>query len=151
MTPHWTAYVSAILTPIVAIFAMFIARQQWNTARNKLRFDLFGERIKIYRATQRFLSMTMTNGRVDHSQLQTFLSGTRDTRWIVALEVEEYLTREIYEPAIRLQCLEAELSALTGESRSKNLSSQTALKLQLQKQFNTEVDRWFSGYLQLEH
>jgi Mn2+/Fe2+ NRAMP family transporter len=59
----------------------------------------------------------------------------------VALEIEKFLNCEIYEPAIRLQCLDAELTAHTGEARSQNLSEATIIKIRWLQQFNIEVDR----------
>jgi hypothetical protein len=49
--PHWTVYVSALGTPLIAAVAAIIAGwsayRQWRTARDSLRFDLFEKRLTL--------------------------------------------------------------------------------------------------------
>jgi hypothetical protein len=52
--PHWTAYVSAFSTPIVGLIAVYIAYQQYSTAKNKLRLDLYNRRFEIYASALEF-------------------------------------------------------------------------------------------------
>ena len=54
--PHWTAYLTALLTPTIAGFGIYIAIQQWLTARRKLKFDLFDRRFAVYDAVRCFSS-----------------------------------------------------------------------------------------------
>ena len=61
-TPHWTQYLSALLTPTVAVFGSFIAYLQWVLARNKLKFDLFDRRYRVYEAARELLASIMTTG-----------------------------------------------------------------------------------------
>ena len=55
--PHWTAYLTAISTPIVAILAALIAGgiayKNWRTAQMKLKLDLFDKRISVVEAITR--------------------------------------------------------------------------------------------------
>jgi hypothetical protein len=43
ISPHWTAYVSALGTPIIAalaaVIASLIAYRQWRTAQDRLKLD----------------------------------------------------------------------------------------------------------------
>jgi hypothetical protein len=48
---------SGLLTPLIAVIAVYIAWQQWRTARQKLRMDLFDKR---YASFERILSATNT-------------------------------------------------------------------------------------------
>jgi hypothetical protein len=54
--PHWTAYLSAWGTPIIALIAGgwggYIAWRQWHTAQNRLRLDLFDKRFAAYAAAR---------------------------------------------------------------------------------------------------
>lgn len=150
--PHWTAYASALLTPVVAAFAVWIAQQQSATAQNKLRFDLFEKRFLIYEGAYNFLGSIMTRGRVDDEEMNIFVNAIHAAKWIVAQEIADYLDREVYKPAIALQCLEAELAGLpVGDDRKKNLAQQSEIKRSLNVQFNEQLDVWFNAYLRLKH
>jgi len=52
--PAWIQILAALLTPVVALMAVYFARQQWLTARDKLKIDLFEKRWAIYTATMDF-------------------------------------------------------------------------------------------------
>lgn len=149
--PHWTAYVSALLTPAVAAFAVYVAASQWVTARNKLRFDLFEKRFAVYQGARDFLGSIMTNGKVKEEALFKYLQATQATKWIVGQEVHDYLEREIYKPALELQYIEAELDGMpVGEGRTKKVERKAELRKHLIAQFD-HLDAWFSAYLKLEH
>jgi hypothetical protein len=74
--PHWTAYVSALLVPLVAIFGFIIAYQQWRTAQNKLKLDLFDRRFEIYHAARKLLAAIMTSGKASDDELFNYLTST---------------------------------------------------------------------------
>ncbi len=59
---HWTAYLTALLTPLVAIVAAYVAFVNARTAKNKLKLDLFDKRIKVF-ATIRDLIRGMIHQR----------------------------------------------------------------------------------------
>jgi hypothetical protein len=150
-TPHWTAYLSALLTPVIALFAVYVAAAQWQTARNKLRFDLFEKRFAVYDAARSFLGSIMTSGTVKNEALGEYLQGIHAAKWIVGPDVDDYLDREIYLPAIQLQCLDAELEGVpVGPVRTENVKKQTEIKRHLNNQFEN-LDVWFRAYLQLKH
>ena len=50
--PHWTTLLSALLTPAVAVFGIFIAYRQWRLAQEKLKLDLFDKRFEVYEAAR---------------------------------------------------------------------------------------------------
>jgi hypothetical protein len=137
---------------MVAGFAVWVARQQSATARNKLRFDLFEKRFSIYDGARNFLGSIMTSGGVDDGEMQKFLNSTHAAKWIVAQEIADYLEREVYGPAIELQCLEAELEGQpAGDARNSNVARQSEIKRTLNTQFNGQLDVWFEAYLRLKH
>lgn len=151
-TPHWTSYVSALLTPLVAAFAVWIAHQQSAIAQNKLRFDLFEKRFLIYEGAHNFLGSIMTSGKVDGGEMYKFVNAIYAAKWIVSQEIADYLDREVYNQALTLQGLESELAGMsTGEDRKKNLAQQSEIKRGLTTQFNEQLDVWFNAYLRLKH
>lgn len=149
--PHWTAYFSALLTPAVAVFAVYVAASQYTTARNKLRFDLFEKRFAVYQGARDFLGAIMTSGKATNEAMLKYLQATHAAKWIVSQEIHDYLEREIYKPALELQCIDAELDGMpVGEGRTKKVERKADLRKHLNAQF-ADLDTWFSGYLKLEH
>lgn len=51
---HWTAYATAVVTPAVALLAVvaatYVGVRNWQTARDKLRLELFEKRWAFYEA-----------------------------------------------------------------------------------------------------
>ena len=149
--PHWTAYLSALLTPIVAVLGSFIAYRQWRTAQNKLKHDLFERRFAVFDAARKLLASIMTSGKAKDEELFKFLSGTREAKWLLNDDIAKYLEKELYHKAVHLQCLDSELEGVpVGDERSANVRNQTEIKLWLGKQFEV-LDEKFSPYLRLPH
>lgn len=149
--PHWTAYLSALLTPTIAVLGSFIAYRQWRTAQNKLKHDLFERRFSVYDAARTMLGSIMTSGKAKDEELFKFLSGTREAKWLLNANVAEYLDKEIYHKILDLQCLAAELEGLpVGEERSSNVHKQAEIKKWIIKQYEV-LDEKFSPFLRLGH
>jgi hypothetical protein len=149
--PHWTAYLSALLTPTVAILGALIAYRQWRLAQNKLKLDLFDRRYRVYEAARSFLASIMTSGKAGDDKLFEFNLATRDAKWLLDPPVANYLRTEIYDKAIDLQILDAELVGVgVGEERSRNVQAQAELKKWFMRQFDVLDDK-FSPFLQLQH
>src|SRR5262245_13126353 len=107
--PHWTAYLSALLTPIVAVFGIYIAWQQWRTARNKLKFELFTRRLAVYEAARSLLVAPMRLAEQPLAEVvQRFAGGTAEARWLFDVSVAEYLRKDLWRKALELQVLEDE-------------------------------------------
>ena len=114
-----------------------------------LRF--FEKRFAIYEGAKNFIGSIVTSGKVNGDEVYKYLRTTNTVRWVVGPEVEDYLKRELYDPAIELQCLQAELEGLpVGDARSKNVARQSVIKTHINAQFE-ELDRWFNSYLRLAH
>lgn len=45
---NWTSISSALLTPTIALIAVYIAWQQWKTAESKRKQDLFDKRYQFF-------------------------------------------------------------------------------------------------------
>lgn len=105
----------------------------------------------MYEAAGNFIGSIVTSGKVKDDSMYAYMVATRAAKWIVSQEVEEYLKREIYEPALHFQALQVMLDgAPAGEDRTKNVEC----KLKLMTHFNSQyeqLDFWFSEYLQLSH
>jgi len=149
--PHWTAYLSALLTPTVAVLGTFIAFQQWRTARNKLKFELFQRRLATYEAVQSFLGSIMTSGKVSDEALSKYAVGTAEVRWLYGSEVSAFLRESVWEKAVDLQCLHAELEGMpVGTERSANVKKQSEIKKYMFS-LSKVVDDKFEPFLRLYH
>lgn len=54
-----TDVLSALLTPLIAAIAVYIAYRQFRVERLRLQHELYERRLKVYRAVQSFLSDIM--------------------------------------------------------------------------------------------
>jgi hypothetical protein len=149
--PHWTAYLSALLAPVVAVLGSLIAYRQWRLAQNKLKLDLFDRRLKIYEAATGLISSIMTSGKANDAEVFKYMVATREAKWLLNPEIAEYLDKQLYHKAIDLQTLDAELEGVpVGDVRTKNVRAQAELKKWLMAQYPV-LDAQFSPFLQLRH
>lgn len=146
---NWTTYLSALLTPTVAVLGSFIAYRQWRTAQNKLKLELFDRRFAVYDTTTTFLASAMNSGAAKDEEFK-FMSATHDAKWLLNTDIAEYL-EDIYRKAVSLQFLVSELQDLPiGEERSANIHMQREIKEWLLKQYEV-LDEKLAPYLRLEH
>ena len=149
--PNWTVYLSALLTPVVAIYGSFIAYLQWRLSQNKLKLDLFDRRFKVYEAARDFLASIITSGKANEDNLFKFLIATREAKWLLNPEVAEYLDKQMYSNAINLQTLAYELkNATQGEVRYNNVQAQADIKKWFLAQYEV-LDVKFTPFLRLNH
>lgn len=88
--PHWTTYLSALLTPTVAVLGSVIAYRQWRLAQNKLKLDLFERRFSVYEAARNLLASIMTSGKAKDMRIFKFMVATREAKWVSDAQVAEY-------------------------------------------------------------
>ena len=92
--PHWTAYLTALLTPCIAIFVAYIGFQQWRLSRHKLKLDLFDRRWAIYAATNDMLA-SLINGSDDDRRacVEDFRRRILDAQFLCSNETVAFLRR----------------------------------------------------------
>lgn len=149
--PHWTAYLSALLVPTVAVLGAFIAYRQWRTAQNKLKLELFEKRFAVYDSARKLISSILTSGKVQNEEMYKFLAGTGEAKWLLDAEVDDYLYKTLHTKALRLQALDSEFGGLmAGQERSANLKAQGEIKKWMVEQYSV-LDAKFSEFLLLKH
>ena len=149
--PHWTAYFSALLTPVIAVLGSFVAYRQWRLAQSKLKLDLFERRLKVYAAATGLISSIMTSGKAKDDKVFEYMVATREAKWLLNSEIAEYLDKQLYHQAVDLQMLESELEGVpVGDVRSNNVKAQSEIKKWFAAQF-TVLDSKFGPFLQLNH
>jgi hypothetical protein len=150
-TCNWFTVLSALLTPVIAALAVFIAWQQWQTNRNKLKFELFDRRLVVYQAAQDLLSVVTGSGDVPSEKSFEFLMRTRAAKFLFDDEIDQYLYRELYAKAVALQTLNSELKDVpVGDERSRLARERKEVFDWFAAQIEA-LDRKFSPFLQLGH
>jgi hypothetical protein len=147
----WVDYLSALLTPTIAIAAVTIGLLQWRTNRNRLKHDFFDRRYEQFEAVRNFLGSIMGSGRALDDKQADFLFKTRGLRFTYDKKLADYIDTNIWGPAVDLACLNSELEGVTvGEERTNNVQKQSEIKKRLNREFQN-LDSLFSKYLQLRH
>lgn len=148
---QWATIFSALLTPTVAGFGLFIAYRQWAVARNKLKHDLFERRFKVYEAARNLLAAIMTSGKAKDEDVWKFKSATREAKWLLNEEVAEYLHNHLYRKAIDLQRVADELEGIgISDVRTTLVRERAEIKNWFIAQDDV-LDEHFSPFLKLTH
>lgn len=151
MEPHWTNYVTAMMTPVVACFGAWIAYQQWNTARDKLRLDLSEKRMVIYAAAQEALAAVFARRDLTPAEEAAYLKGVAGARWLYGKDVTQYLQKEFWGKLCDLHRVAAEME---GMPRSEEREALVEQRLALRKWFLEQhdfMDNLFYPYLGFTH
>jgi hypothetical protein len=147
----WVDYLSALLTPTIAILGSLIAFQQWLINRKRLKHELFDRRYQQFCVVRDFLGSIITYGTAKKDEQLKYLSGTRGMRFIFDKDLADSVEKTIWNPAVMLDCLNSELEcAPDEEERAKNAKRQSEIFQGLKKELNVLEDT-FSKYLQLKH
>jgi hypothetical protein len=147
--PHWTAYFSALLTPVVAIFGLYLGYQQLKLARHKQKYELFDRRLKVYEAASTIVGSIMVKGKVSGEDVSKLLDETREAKWLFNDTVAEYLDKVLFMKATDLQVLQSLLEDLpVGEERTANAREQGELRKWFREQYGV-LDEMFSPFLKL--
>ncbi|MBC7160507.1 MAG: hypothetical protein H5U26_00145 [Immundisolibacter sp.] len=149
--PIWVTTLAALLTPTIAIIAVYIGWQQWRTNRNKLKLDLFDRRFTVYDAARTLIGRVLTQSHAKNDQILEFLTGTREARFLLDKQIAEYLFKEFHLKAILLLTLHSELEGSPGGTeRTKNIEHRREVRNWFEQQYDV-LDEKFSKYIQLEH
>jgi hypothetical protein len=149
--PHWTTYLSALLTPTIALLGGFIAYRQWKTAQNKLKMELFERRLAVYDAVTEYLSLLTGSGRTSLEAEYKFLSGIRGAKWLFDFHISFYLENTFRDQVNRLAVAQAELDGRpVGDERRHIVETIRSTRewLESQREF---IDVLFEPYLALTH
>lgn len=87
---NWVNVLSALLTPVIAIFGSVIAYQQFITNRRRLKHELFDRRFKVYDIAKHFLTVIYANRTITDQEIYKFRIGTRESRFLFDEDIEKY-------------------------------------------------------------
>lgn len=92
----------ALLTPLIAVVATYIAWQQWRTNRQKLMLDRYDRRLRIYEQVQRILSLIVRDAKASYDDLLQFRISVSEADFLFGPEIANYID-EIYQRGVKLQ------------------------------------------------
>lgn len=124
--PHWTAYVSALLLPTVAGFAGWIAHQQAQTARAKLKLDLFERRLAVRNAVYEWISASLNNP-IRDEQDGKFFTACNEAKWLFDSEIYQYLQDTLWDSRCRLMELDVQVGEGGGPDHAAMIKERAAL------------------------
>lgn len=109
MEIHWTEYIVAFLTPVIAVIALFIAYMQFKLASNKLKLELYEKRYVVYKGCMNIITHVMTSGNTTIPQQSEFLRDTSDAKWLLSVDIAEYIDEVIWKTVVDIETLCSEL------------------------------------------
>ena len=82
---------SAALTPIIAVLAVYIAYQQHCVNRQRLQYELYERRLGIYKVVAQHLSHIATMNQITFTQCQDFHKETFEGVFLFSKLVQNYI------------------------------------------------------------
>jgi len=92
----------ALLTPLIAVVATYIAWQQWQTNRQKLVLDRYDRRLRVYEEIRKILSIILRDAKASYEDLLKFRTSVSEADFLFGPEITEYID-EIYKRGLKLQ------------------------------------------------
>ncbi len=136
-----------LLTPLIALVAVYIAWQQWRTNQLKVTLDRYDRRFRIYEEVVQFLRIVVKNATVATNDIVNFRNATSEADFFLAPKSPNIID-EIHKRGIELHTLRAEEEANKARGLQKiNASIATELKW-LSSQFHP-AKSMFKNYLDI--
>ena len=148
---NWVSFLSAVSVPSIALIVAFIAFQQWRTARNKLKLDLFDKRMAVYQSVRDTLGTVVRSGALTQDEEINYLAGIQTAKWLFRPVVVEYLEKTLWHRLVDLG-LHNTMSTERGnlEERTKHIHLRAETMKWLMSQY-TEFDTLCAPDMQLRH
>lgn len=83
--------VQALLTPVIALTTVYIAYQQLVTNRQKLTFDKYDRRVRIYEQVTAIIRRVTGNFKPDVEDFMKFRAATAEADFLYGPEIAAYL------------------------------------------------------------
>lgn len=112
-TTSWIDVLSALLTPVIALLAIYIAYQQYKINKQRLRHETYENRVKISKAVNKFISQITANGQTNYTNCHEFYSEASEAAFLFDSSIMEYIDK-LYEKAIDLIELQEKLYPSDG-------------------------------------
>ena len=121
----WIDILAALLTPTIALIALYIAYQQYKINQQRLRHETYERRLRVYKAVQAHLSIILRAGKTSYQECTLFYSEASEAAFLFDNSVMDKID-EIYRKSIDMVGLHEQLypsdgsaGLPVGEQRSK--------------------------------
>lgn len=156
--PHWTAYLQAIGTPVVAVIAACIAAsiafRQWQTAQNKLKLDLFERRYEVYVALTQLMGLMVQEKWVEQDVPRQLMAKTGGTEFLFDHHIYEYVVEVVFKHVNNRMSLQYK-AEIARRADNQALFAELSKELALEREwFDNEIDelrKRMRPFLQLKH
>ena len=91
----------ALLTPLIAVVATYIAWQQWKTNQQKLNLDRYERRLRVYEEVRKILSIILQDAKASTDDLLKFRTSVSEADFLFGKEILIYID-EIYKRGLSL-------------------------------------------------
>jgi len=125
ISASWIDTLSALLTPTIALIALYIAYQQHKINQQRLRHETYERRLKVYKAVQAHLSIILGAGKTSYQECTLFYSEASEAAFLFDKSVMDKIDK-IYSKSIEMVGLHEKLypsdgspGLPIGEERSK--------------------------------
>lgn len=112
---QWIHLLQALLTPLIAAIATYIAWQQWSTNRQKLNLDRYDRRLRVYEEVRKVLSIIARDANIGTDDLLKFRTSVSEADFLFGPEVMRYID-DIYVRGLSLWRWKEEYRDYTQES-----------------------------------
>jgi hypothetical protein len=146
-----TPFVAAV----VALVASAIQYNQWRTARDKLRLDLFDKRMEIYNQLSMFVERQMHKERFTPEEMAAFERSMNSAQFIFGRETSAYIATlkshlgEFRRAFVRWKDQEKE-GGLVSEDQMQTAAEMTRAEAAFHDQWR-RADAYFLRYLNFAH
>ena len=134
--PNW----EALLTPLIAILATYIAYQQWNTNRLSLKLEMYERRLRVYQEVVKILHLISRDFDPKLDDLMEFRVAVAEADFLFGPDIAQYI-REIFSCGLRLN--QARFNGEKIPSEEKWLTEQLSIvqgRLVVAEQFRPYLD-----------
>ena len=119
---------SAAMTPLIAMIAIYIAYQQWKTNHLRLKHELFDRRFEIYKSVQKYLSGILREAKVNMELVPEILDAYQRSKFLLGDEIHDYID-EIYKRSINLRSKQHLIKAGNPENDREELEREEHAEL----------------------
>ncbi|HXH05981.1 MAG TPA: hypothetical protein VNI83_05250 [Vicinamibacterales bacterium] len=105
---------AASLTAITAVFAAYIAWQQYQLGQRQFRHDLYDRRLKVFQAARSFLSDVARDAETRFPRCVQFLAEASEVEFLFGDDIV-HLIQALYQQGIKLALLHEKLYPEAGE------------------------------------
>jgi hypothetical protein len=82
-----------VVAIVVGLFARYIAYRQWQTAKHRLRLDMFDRRVAVYNATKDLIGTIQIHGQTLPEDLERFYRGIRGAEFLFDGDTRAFVMR----------------------------------------------------------